>query len=220
MRPVAGASKATVESSAPATPATRYPAKVARTAIGPGVKLLIATPSRTSCGLNQPSCVTSRLWRTGTSTNPPPKNTRPILKKVVISTGNGPAAKNANGIKFTLPLPATFPGWCGCLAPVNLTGRRKPAAPAVTSTQTAFHWTTPAARAPVAINIAGHERSTLRPIDQPAFKIKAITTGASPATAPCKAGGGWGRKERSDKMRTRMIDGAGKAPADNSAPAT
>jgi len=61
--------------------------------------------------LHQPSWVTSRLWRTGTSTNPPPKNTSPILKKVAISFDSGPAAKNANGIQFTVPLPAAFPGW-------------------------------------------------------------------------------------------------------------
>ena len=164
---------------------------MASTAIGPGVRLLIATPSRNSWGFSQPSWVTSRLWRTGTSTNPPPKNTSPILKKVAISFDSGPAAKNANGIQFTVPLPAAFPGWGGCLGAVSLTGKRKPATPAVTSTQTALHWATPAARAQAAITIAGHERSTLRPMDQPAFRIKAITTGASPATAPCKAGTAW-----------------------------
>src|ERR1035437_9157435 len=73
-------------------------------------------------------------------------------------------------------------------------GNRSPTVPAARITHTALVFNAPAARAAPAMQIAVGERRTWRPNDQEASRIKAMTTGPTPATAPCSAGIEWYRK--------------------------
>ena len=65
--------------------------------------------------------------------------------------------------------------------------RNKPAAPAARSTQIEFSLAMPAAAASAAMSHAAGVRITFRAMLHPALKMRAITTGPSPATTPCNA---------------------------------